>query len=164
MIYSIQNCKSASLNWLLCISLSRRVSVPSWRVWSESGSVGVVLHNSGGCRNNLICSNKDMSLCWSDTDRRQTFNTNVTMLCLLECLFPYVSQNKFTVYSGVLQYVHRESCWNIQNLVVFQSKIPGMGFLKIHAPWNVLCREAEFMKLKMPTKKVLHPSVYSQFV
>ncbi|KAM6943522.1 anoctamin-1a [Xenentodon cancila] len=35
-----------------------------------------------------------------------------------------------------------------------ESKIPGIGFLKIHAPWNVLCREAEFMKLKMPTKKV----------
>ncbi|XP_028331750.1 anoctamin-1a isoform X1 [Gouania willdenowi] len=34
------------------------------------------------------------------------------------------------------------------------SKIPGIGFLKIHAPWHVLCREAEFMKLKMPTKKV----------
>ncbi|XP_031425597.1 anoctamin-1-like isoform X2 [Clupea harengus] len=32
--------------------------------------------------------------------------------------------------------------------------IPGMGFLKIHAPWSVLCREAEFMKLKMPTKKM----------
>ncbi len=45
------------------------------------------------------------------------------------------------------------------NLVVFQIKIPGIGFLKIHAPWSVLCREAEFMKLKMPTKKVLHPSV-----
>uniref|UniRef100_A0A8C5GYZ3 Anoctamin n=1 Tax=Gouania willdenowi TaxID=441366 RepID=A0A8C5GYZ3_GOUWI len=49
------------------------------------------------------------------------------------------------------------------------SKIPGIGFLKIHAPWHVLCREAEFMKLKMPTKKVrlfihkvtapLHPKV-----
>uniref|UniRef100_A0A3Q0QTI6 Anoctamin dimerisation domain-containing protein n=1 Tax=Amphilophus citrinellus TaxID=61819 RepID=A0A3Q0QTI6_AMPCI len=35
-----------------------------------------------------------------------------------------------------------------------KSTIPGIGFLKIHAPWNVLCREAEFMKLKMPTKKV----------
>ncbi|XP_040894860.1 anoctamin-1-like isoform X3 [Toxotes jaculatrix] len=34
------------------------------------------------------------------------------------------------------------------------AKIPGVGFVKIHAPWNVLCREAEFMKLKMPTKKV----------
>uniref|UniRef100_A0A8C7HKH2 Anoctamin n=1 Tax=Oncorhynchus kisutch TaxID=8019 RepID=A0A8C7HKH2_ONCKI len=29
-----------------------------------------------------------------------------------------------------------------------------VGFVKIHAPWHVLCREAEFMKLKMPTKKV----------
>ncbi|KAJ8272334.1 hypothetical protein COCON_G00111930 [Conger conger] len=34
------------------------------------------------------------------------------------------------------------------------TKIPGVGFVKIHAPWHVLCREAEFMKLKMPTKKV----------
>uniref|UniRef100_A0A3Q3D896 Anoctamin n=1 Tax=Hippocampus comes TaxID=109280 RepID=A0A3Q3D896_HIPCM len=34
------------------------------------------------------------------------------------------------------------------------SKILGVGFVKIHAPWNVLCREAEFMKLKMPTKRV----------
>ncbi|XP_027008995.2 anoctamin-1a isoform X2 [Tachysurus fulvidraco] len=33
------------------------------------------------------------------------------------------------------------------------AKIPDVGFLKIHAPWHVLCREAEFMKLKMPTKK-----------
>uniref|UniRef100_A0A3P8UL78 Anoctamin n=1 Tax=Cynoglossus semilaevis TaxID=244447 RepID=A0A3P8UL78_CYNSE len=35
-----------------------------------------------------------------------------------------------------------------------EGRIPGLGFVKIHAPWNVLCREAEFMKLKMPTKKV----------
>ncbi|XP_047452743.1 anoctamin-1-like isoform X2 [Mugil cephalus] len=34
------------------------------------------------------------------------------------------------------------------------TKIPGVGFVKIHAPWSVLCREAEFMKLKMPTKKM----------
>ncbi|XP_039546900.1 anoctamin-1a isoform X2 [Pimephales promelas] len=33
------------------------------------------------------------------------------------------------------------------------TKIPGVGFVKIHAPWEVLCREAEFMKLKMPTIK-----------
>ncbi|KAG7282118.1 hypothetical protein CRUP_008230 [Coryphaenoides rupestris] len=33
-------------------------------------------------------------------------------------------------------------------------KTQGVGFLKIHAPWNILCREAEFMKLKMPTKKM----------
>ncbi|XP_050929310.1 anoctamin-1 [Lates calcarifer] len=35
-----------------------------------------------------------------------------------------------------------------------QTKIPGVGFVKIHAPWTILCREAEFMKLKMPTKRV----------
>ncbi|XP_077567983.1 anoctamin-1-like [Stigmatopora nigra] len=34
------------------------------------------------------------------------------------------------------------------------TQILGAGFVKIHAPWNVLCREAEFMKLKMPTKRV----------
>ncbi|XP_034389908.1 anoctamin-1-like [Cyclopterus lumpus] len=34
------------------------------------------------------------------------------------------------------------------------TKMSGMGFVKIHAPWNILCREAELMKLKMPTKKV----------
>lgn len=59
-------------------------------------------------------------------------------------------------------WVHRQEYLN-QTSFVFQSKIPGIGFLKIHAPWNVLCREAEFMKLKMPTKKVLHPSVNCPF-
>ncbi|XP_040184077.1 anoctamin-1 isoform X3 [Rana temporaria] len=38
------------------------------------------------------------------------------------------------------------------------TKMHGVGFVKIHAPWNVLCREAEFMKLKMPTKKIYHIS------
>lgn len=43
-------------------------------------------------------------------------------------------------------------CWFC--VARFQTKTPGVGFVKIHAPWHVLCREAEFMKLKMPTKKV----------
>uniref|UniRef100_A0A672KY00 Anoctamin n=1 Tax=Sinocyclocheilus grahami TaxID=75366 RepID=A0A672KY00_SINGR len=44
------------------------------------------------------------------------------------------------------------------------NKIPGVGFLKIHAPWEVLCREAEFMKLKMPTFKVFVICILSQKV
>uniref|UniRef100_A0AAV2L4I2 Anoctamin dimerisation domain-containing protein n=1 Tax=Knipowitschia caucasica TaxID=637954 RepID=A0AAV2L4I2_KNICA len=42
--------------------------------------------------------------------------------------------------------------------------VPGVGFVKIHAPWNVLCREAEFMKLKMPTKKCYEVKQSSGFV
>ncbi|XP_035273975.1 anoctamin-1-like isoform X2 [Anguilla anguilla] len=44
------------------------------------------------------------------------------------------------------------------------TKIPGVGFVKIHAPWHVLCREAEFMKLKMPTKKVYEVNEGSNLV
>lgn len=70
----------------------------------------------------------------------------------------------YLLTQGSSKWVQTEYYFNIQTVFVFQTKIPGIGFLKIHAPWNVLCREAEFMKLKMPTKKVLHPSVNRQFV
>ncbi|XP_072905887.1 anoctamin-1a [Hemitrygon akajei] len=35
-----------------------------------------------------------------------------------------------------------------------ETKAYGLGFVKIHTPWHVLCREAEFLKITMPTKKV----------
>ncbi|XP_026124285.1 anoctamin-1a isoform X2 [Carassius auratus] len=44
------------------------------------------------------------------------------------------------------------------------TKLPGVGFVKIHAPWDVLCREAEFMKLKMPTTKKYEVSQGSNIV
>ncbi|XP_008591237.1 PREDICTED: anoctamin-2-like, partial [Galeopterus variegatus] len=35
-----------------------------------------------------------------------------------------------------------------------ESKSQGSVFVRIHAPWQVLAREAEFLKIKVPTKKV----------
>eukprot|EP00070_Physeter_catodon_P040392 XP_028347286.1 anoctamin-2-like [Physeter catodon] len=34
-----------------------------------------------------------------------------------------------------------------------QSKSQGSVFVRIHAPWQVLAREAEFLKIKVPTKE-----------
>ncbi|XP_065121829.1 anoctamin-2b isoform X2 [Paramisgurnus dabryanus] len=34
-----------------------------------------------------------------------------------------------------------------------ESKFHGHAFVRLHAPWNVLSREAEFLKIKVPTKK-----------
>ncbi|XP_068962185.1 anoctamin-2 [Petaurus breviceps papuanus] len=35
-----------------------------------------------------------------------------------------------------------------------ENKSQGSSFVRIHAPWQVLTREAEFMKIKVPTKKM----------
>lgn len=45
-------------------------------------------------------------------------------------------------------------CFHFFFLCTVQSKSQGSIFVRIHAPWQVLAREAEFLKIKVPTKKV----------
>uniref|UniRef100_A0A674BKF9 Anoctamin n=1 Tax=Salmo trutta TaxID=8032 RepID=A0A674BKF9_SALTR len=52
----------------------------------------------------------------------------------------------------LLSLMTRDKCMHFFNSLIWPPFC--VGFVKIHAPWHVLCREAEFMKLKMPTKKV----------
>ncbi|XP_044133772.1 anoctamin-2 [Bufo gargarizans] len=42
-----------------------------------------------------------------------------------------------------------------------ESKNQGLNFVRIHAPWNVLSREAEFLKIKVPTKKMYEVKEHS---
>lgn len=45
-------------------------------------------------------------------------------------------------------------CFYFFFLCILQNKSQGSIFVRIHAPWQVLAREAEFLKIKVPTKKV----------
>lgn len=45
-------------------------------------------------------------------------------------------------------------CFHLFFLCTLQNKSQGSIFVRIHAPWQVLAREAEFLKIKVPTKKV----------
>uniref|UniRef100_A0A2K5I6M1 Anoctamin n=1 Tax=Colobus angolensis palliatus TaxID=336983 RepID=A0A2K5I6M1_COLAP len=44
-------------------------------------------------------------------------------------------------------------CFHLFFLCTLQNKSQGSIFVRIHAPWQVLAREAEFLKIKVPTKK-----------
>lgn len=50
--------------------------------------------------------------------------------------------------------LHPYKCFLFFFLCTLQSKSQGSVFVRIHAPWQVLAREAEFLKIKVPTKKV----------
>uniref|UniRef100_A0AAZ3SHX1 Anoctamin n=1 Tax=Oncorhynchus tshawytscha TaxID=74940 RepID=A0AAZ3SHX1_ONCTS len=41
-------------------------------------------------------------------------------------------------------------------------RVYGPSFTRLHVPWQVLSREAEFLKIKVPTKKVSPPPLYSR--
>uniref|UniRef100_A0A674E017 Anoctamin n=1 Tax=Salmo trutta TaxID=8032 RepID=A0A674E017_SALTR len=43
-----------------------------------------------------------------------------------------------------------------------QVRVYGPSFTRLHVPWPVLSREAEFLKIKVPTKKVRPPPLYSR--
>ncbi|KAM4572726.1 anoctamin-1 isoform 2-T2 [Odontesthes bonariensis] len=85
-----------------------------------------------------------------DPSSLQSSGADVEMGCLGETLNGQEDQKSFMreEFEGKL----REMGLELEKDE--EAKIPGVGFVKIHAPWTVLCREAELMKLKMPTKKV----------
>ncbi|KAI4545981.1 hypothetical protein MG293_002536 [Ovis ammon polii] len=94
-------------------------------------------------------------------EQREEFEHNLMEAGLelekdLEVLWQQQESLPMLALSGVARHLDRPGAvgrglWQGQFL---ESKSQGSVFVRIHAPWQVLAREAEFLKIKVPTKKM----------
>ncbi|MGH0133627.1 UNVERIFIED_CONTAM: hypothetical protein FKN15_075996 [Acipenser sinensis] len=71
------------------------------------------------------------------------------------------TKTKHISYDFTREKIHLDIIFNIHLIMLnnmletgAQIKNQGTGFVRIHAPWHALSREAEFLKIKVPTKQV----------